>query len=207
MAAASIRAVLCVLWLSAIGVGTAILVNYQSASGDMGTTRESWPAELAVPFPRESATLVMFAHPKCPCTRATMEELNRLLARCVQPLATHIFFLTPGDASTNWSQTDLYRSASALPGVEVHHDWDGALAAQFGAKTSGSVFLYDRQGELLFRGGITASRGHAGDNAGASSIVSLLAGKENGLRQTPVYGCSLGNGCVSKTNERISWSK
>jgi len=87
----------------------------------------------------------------------------------------------------------LWRSATAIPSVTVHEDPDGAQARLFGAETSGDVLLYDMRGQLMFQGGITGSRGHVGDNAGESSIISFLAGRETGLKKTPVYGCSLLN--------------
>jgi hypothetical protein len=74
-------------------------------------------------------------------------------------------------------------------------DLNGALARRFGAETSGYVLLYDAGGRLLFRGGITAGRGHAGDNAGMSAVVALVRGESISQAQTPVYGCSL----LSKT--------
>ena len=53
-------------------------------------------------------------------------------------------------------------------------DDDGAEARRFGAETSGQTLLYDEHGALLFSGGITGARGHAGDNAGRASLVALL---------------------------------
>jgi hypothetical protein len=44
---------------------------------------------------------------------------------------------------------------------------------------------------LLFAGGITAARGHAGDNAGRSAIETLLAGGRPGYDRTPVFGCPI----------------
>ena len=122
-----------------------------------------------------------------------MEELNRLLAQSQGRVTAQVYFLTPGKASEDWTNTDLWRSATAIPGVTVHEDPDGTQARLFGAETSGDVLLYDRRGQLMFQGGITGSRGHAGDNAGESSIISFLAGRETGLKKTPVYGCSLLN--------------
>ena len=46
-------------------------------------------------------------------------------------------------------------------------------------------------GRLLFRGGITPSRGHEGDNAGRRRIASLLANGSADGRQTRVFGCPL----------------
>ncbi|HSY74262.1 MAG TPA: hypothetical protein VK810_02225, partial [Dongiaceae bacterium] len=99
------------------------------------------------------------------------------------------------------------KTASTIPGLAIHEDMDGATAKQFGAKTSGFVVLYNAQGQLLFHGGITSGRGHIGDNTGESSIVALLDGHDNFVKQTPVYGCSLaGESCKSceVTSARIT---
>ncbi|MDB6025231.1 MAG: hypothetical protein JWM68_1454 [Verrucomicrobiales bacterium] len=157
----------------------------------MGSAPQYWPSDAPISRASDRATLMLFAHPKCPCTRATVEELNRLLARCSHPVATRVFFLKPANAPKDWTETGLWRSAAAIPGVEVKEDPEGKFASQFGASTSGSVLLYDAKGRLLFKGGITSSRGHAGDNVGSDTIVSLLDGNDNGLKQTPVFGCSL----------------
>ncbi len=53
-------------------------------------------------------------------------------------------------------------------------DDDGAEAKRFGAETSGQTLLYDERGTLAFSGGITGSRGHAGDNAGRASLLALI---------------------------------
>src|SRR5208282_2963125 len=125
----------------------------------------------------------------------SLEELNRLLAQCRGQVAAHVVFFKPEIFSNDWVQTDLWRSAKAIPGVTVHEDSDGTQARRFGAETSGYVLLYDINGQLLFKGGITGSRGHAGDNAGENAVSSLLAGQAVSLRQTPVYGCSLLGKC------------
>jgi hypothetical protein len=57
--------------------------------------------------------------------------------------------------------------------------------------TSGQTFLYDARGTLLFSGGITGARGHAGDNAGRASIVALLNRAGAATTSTNVFGCSL----------------
>jgi len=124
-----------------------------------------------------------------------MEELNRLLARCHDGVAAQVWFFKPADFPADWTQSSLWQSEAAIPGVTVQTDPDGAQARLFGAETSGFVLLYNPRGQLLFKGGITGSRGHAGDNAGANAVVSLVDGQEVSLRQTPVYGCSLLGQC------------
>jgi hypothetical protein len=73
----------------------------------------------------------------------------------------------------------------------VIRDDDGHEAARFGTVTSGQTLLYDTHGHLIFSGGITGARGHAGDNAGRSTLVDLLNRKLTSTTGTNVYGCSL----------------
>ncbi|EEF58214.1 hypothetical protein [Pedosphaera parvula] len=190
-----IRIAFGVLWLLAVGAGFVVMLNYQNASGRVGTTPNHWPAGTRLTLDRTHNTLIMFAHPQCPCTRASLEELNRLLARSRGSVSAQVVFFKPGKFTDDWTRAGLWRSAAAIPGVTVHEDLDGAQAHLFGAETSGYVLLYDTHGQLLFRGGITGARGHAGDNAGENAVVSLSAGQNVTLKQTPVYGCSLLGGC------------
>jgi len=179
------------IWLLAAGAGFALILNYQNTSGRTGTAPEYWPATAQFLPDSKRDTLVMFAHPLCPCTRASIEELNRLLARHRGQVTPHVIFMQPESFTPNQVQGGLWHSAAAIPEVAVHTDTNGVQAKLFGAETSGYVLLYDAQGRLLFRGGITGSRGHAGDNAGEDAIGTLLAGQAAQTQQTPVYGCSL----------------
>lgn len=113
-----------------------------------------------------------------------------------------MLFLKPEGVSSGWEQTDSWRMAAALPGVTVVRDDSGREALRFGAATSGQTLLYDADGALLFSGGITAARGHAGDNAGRSELVSLLNREQSARARTlnpeqshrdatSVFGCPL----------------
>lgn len=190
-----IRIALGSFWLLAVGAGFAAILNHQGAGGHAGATPEHWPSGARVDLDRGSYTLIMFAHPQCPCTRASLEELNRLLVRSQGRVAARVVFYRPARFPDDWSRTGLWRSAASIPSVTVDEDPDGAEAQLFGAETSGYVLLYDTRGQLLFKGGITGSRGHAGDNAGKSAVAALLTGQGVSARQAPVYGCSLTSEC------------
>jgi hypothetical protein len=84
----------------------------------------------------------------------------------------------------------LRRSAAAIPGVTVLSDVDGVEAGRFGSLTSGHTFLFDSAGRLLFSGGITGARGHAGENVGENAVVSLINNGSSQRDRTLVYGCS-----------------
>jgi hypothetical protein len=179
------------LWLAAVGGGSAMLWTYTTAAGVAATPPSTWPRDSRIQARADRATLVMLAHPHCPCTRASIEELDRLMARAGDRVTAHILFVAPPGAPDGWDATDLWRSAAAIPGVTVLHDADGEEAHRFHAATSGQVILYDAAGRLRFSGGITAARGHAGDNRGRTAIVELLEGGSSAAHETPMFGCSL----------------
>ncbi|HYE66176.1 MAG TPA: hypothetical protein VD966_11365, partial [Pyrinomonadaceae bacterium] len=152
-----------------------------------------WPADSRIQRAPGRAILVMLAHPHCPCTRASIGELASLMAHCEGRLTAYVLFLKPTGSSVDWERTDLWHSAEKIPGVNVLLDEGGHEARRFHAATSGQTVLYDTAGRLLFSGGITGSRGHSGDNAGRSAIVSLLNTGAAQREETFVFGCPLFN--------------
>ena len=113
------------------------------------------------------------------------------MARCSKKVSAVVIFTKPADVDDNWVETDLWRSAEAIPGVTVLRDDSGVEARRFRALTSGDVMLYGRDGRLLFHGGITDARGHAGDNEGRTALAGLIEGKPGNRTTTPVFGCGL----------------
>jgi hypothetical protein len=106
-------------------------------------------------------------------------------------VTAYVLFLKPAGFSEDWEKTDLWQSAANIPGVTAVIDDGGAEARRFHAATSGQTILYDAEGRLLFSGGITGSRGHSGDNAGRSAIVSLVNAGAADRAETFVFGCPL----------------
>jgi hypothetical protein len=186
-----VSGLLAILWLTALGFGVRTMVSYESTPGQIGSVPVSWPSESKIERAREGETLVMLAHPHCPCTRASMGELAQIMARVQGKARAYVLFLKPQNSGVDWDDTDLRRSAAGIPGVTVMTDVDGVEAGRFGAETSGHTLLFDPSGRLLFSGGITEARGHAGGNAGESAIVSLINNQTAERRSTFVFGCSL----------------
>jgi hypothetical protein len=181
-------------WAVAVGVGGLRFLRYESAAGAQANAPGHWPSETRIVRKAGQPTLVMLIHPHCPCTRATIGELAKLMTDCQGKLLATVFVIRPPGVATDWEKTDLWTSAAAIPGVTVLSDEDGREAQRFGALTSGQAVLYAPDGTLLFSGGITESRGHSGDNAGRSAITSLVLQGTTTLPQaahTPVYGCPL----------------
>ncbi len=182
-----------IAWLAVIGGGEYLLLNYQKTPGRPAEAPRAWPSGTSIPRAENQPTLLMFVHPHCPCTRASIGELALLMTHCQDKLEGRAIFLKPEKFSEQWVKSDLWESTSAIPGVKTMMDDDGREAKRFGVTTSGQTLLYALNGRLLFNGGITGSRGHSGDNPGRSAIESLVlkGGSEN--QQTAVFGCSLTN--------------
>jgi hypothetical protein len=179
-----------ITWIASVAFGMRALFDYENTPGRVGALSQAWPA-AQIERATDRPTLVMLAHPHCPCTAASVGELAQIMARLEGRVKAYVLFVRPPGASGDWEDTDLRRSAEAIPGVQVILDADGVEAHRFGAETSGHTELFGADGRLLFTGGITASRGHAGDNAGASAIVALVNDQTPVRTQTRVFGCAL----------------
>lgn len=179
------------VWLLTIGGGLALLWAYAGTPGPAATAQPIWPAGANFVRDTSGPALVLFLHPQCPCSRATLSELARLLVSPSRPAAVYALVYRPADEEEGWERTDLWHTAASIKGVHVMTDVGGAHARAFGARVSGQTLLYSASGTLLFSGGITDARGHEGDNAGRAAISAILAGERRGPIQTPVFGCYL----------------
>jgi len=179
------------LWLGGVGTGLWAVWAYDNRPGRAATAPPQWPAATALVPSLTGPTLVVLAHPQCTCTSASLDELAEILARASARPRTYVLFLKPSDVDDGWERTELWRRAARLPGVRVLRDDNGVEARKFGVETSGQTLLYDKRGTLVFSGGITGSRGHAGENAGELSLISLLGDGRPDRRATNVFGCPL----------------
>jgi hypothetical protein len=178
-----------VAWLLAVGAGFAVLWRYAAAAGPPSIAPAVWPAGSRLPRAADGATLVMFVHPRCACSRASLDDLAHLMSRV--PVHAVIAFIVPRGVEPGWKHSGLYDQAARLPGAVIADDEGGVESRRFGAATSGATLLYDARGALLFAGGITDVRGHAGDSFGEERMVALLSGGAADRRDSPVFGCRL----------------
>lgn len=180
-----------VLWGLAVTAGTLYGLWYETTPAVTTGAISHWPESSTCHLSAEVPTLLMFVHPRCPCSRASLNELAILMTHCQGKVDAQVMFLRPSSAGEEWARTDLWETAERTPGVTPRGDFDGAEHRRFGATASGEVFLFQRDGTLLFHGGITSGRGHAGDNPGRSSLERLLLAGDSALGSTPVFGCQL----------------
>jgi hypothetical protein len=180
-----------IAWGGVLATGLAILGSYKAEPGPSGQPPPHWPRGSAIPRPHSRPALLLFAHPHCPCTRASLEELIALMTRTRGLADVYVVFSAPPGSPSSWERTATWDYAASIPGIRRVRDSGAAEAMRFGALTSGHVLLYDANAALLFSGGITASRGHVGENPGRSAIVTLLSGQRSTRGRTPTFGCLL----------------
>ncbi len=177
-------------WCIAVAFGFSILITYSSLAGSGSVSPPFWPNDIELVDANEGHALLVFIHPKCPCTFATVSELERLVAE-INPPCQIVFLLNcPKLQQSQWSRSALASRCNAFPGGRVILDFDGELATKFKAKNSGYCLLY-LEGQLLFQGGVTTERGHEGQSLGRDALRQLLTGQKTTIRRTPVFGCEL----------------
>ena len=178
------------VWIISVGLGFQLLLDYGSKPGPQTAVAPTWPQGSTLDKATAAPTLLVFLHPKCPCSNATLSELAYVVARHPE-VRTKLIFIKPTGAAKGWEDTALWHRALALPGATVVVDGQGREAHVFAARTSGQCFLYDRLGNLQFAGGITGSRGHEGDNQGLSRLEAALDQEQGIGILSPTFGCPL----------------
>lgn len=180
-------------WALLLGCGVIALFEYKGTPGSDGAPSTAWPEATELVRAEDRPTLLMFIHPECPCTRASIEELALIVGRSDVRVRSLVVAITPKGADTPPDSGTVDR-ARDLPGVEVVVDRGGIEAARFGAETSGHVLVFAEDGRRLYSGGVTGSRGHQGDNLGRAQVLALLTRRVADGAAAHVFGCELDNG-------------
>jgi hypothetical protein len=188
----TLLAAFAVAWLVLSAVGFGLLIRYGSTPARANAHHpERWPAASAVARSAELPTLVQFIHPRCTCSRASLAELERLMARIAGRAEARVVIVRPHGDEADFQVAALEERVRRIPATRAALDADGRESDAFGAATSGTTLLYGSDGRLLFAGGLTASRGHEGPSPGQERVVALLTGAHADRPDSPVFGCSL----------------
>jgi hypothetical protein len=180
-----------ILWVLAISIGFFSFYKYEFTSGTPGEISEYWPLETNIKKLQTPYQLIMFVHPKCSCTKASIHELADIMNQSKGKLMANILFIKPSLFDSDWIKSDIWYDSKTIPNVITLVDDEGKEASIFGATTSGQTFLYDAEGNLLFHGGITQTRGHVGSNLGSNTVLSFIQQGKCLNHSTPFFGCPL----------------
>lgn len=186
----TIQTIFFLFWLTAIGTGIWNLARYANEPGQQALPPADFPS-IGISGDPAKPVLVMLAHPRCPCTRASLVQLSELMARHGANLNAFVLFYQPSSEDAGWSRGELWQMAEDIPHVTVRADFDAAATRLLGAHTSGQTLVYSAQGKLIFKGGITAGRGHSGENSGRRAIEELLEKGSTEKKSSFVFGCAI----------------
>src|ERR1700730_4002072 len=112
MVAPWLAAIVAALWLVAAALGQRVMLNYEYSAAAPGTPPEKWPVATKVPRTPGLPTILVVAHPRCPCSRATVAELARLMALLQNSATATVIFARPSGFSQDWQMTDLWWDAA-----------------------------------------------------------------------------------------------
>ncbi len=187
----SLLLVVYTIWFALLLIGHTILFEYELTAGPLSDSKRIFPNRSSVQLTHSRQNLILFLHPACPCSAATVDEFRELMREGEKDSIGTVVFFMPHDKESDWSVMPIISSVKRIPNVSPLYDADGSQAELFGATTSGHIFLYDGRGILRFSGGITGARGHTGDNQYFELAKKTILCKSPKFTTTPVFGCSL----------------
>ncbi len=170
--------------------GLLYMTDYSYRAED--TVAVSRPADSAVEFglPRQNL-LLFFYHPKCPCTLAAVEELEKLVATIQDSITIRAFAFCPAGQNRDWIETSATHRLRRIHEAVVVPDYDGEATHRWGITSSGHVLYFNHSETLVFSGGNTRGRGLVGECQPTHELLARIHGLSSELFSWPVYGCPI----------------
>lgn len=179
------------IWLGLIAFGSVVIDREALTPGAIAPPPDR--IRLDEKPCRDCYHLEVAVHPRCPCSCATLTNLARIAAECGERLFVRVHVYQPAEADETWRRGWAWDAANRIPGAVVVADPEARDARALGALTSGSCVLYAPDGQAMFAGGLTVSRGHEGDSPMGAWIIATVTGDRDveRARSAPVFGCSI----------------
>jgi hypothetical protein len=117
--------------------------------------------------------------------------LDRLLKEVRTPVHCTILALQPTALLDDWQDTPTIRLARKISNAHIVQDDNGAFAALFKIQISGEILIADSSNEILFHGGLTASRSCPDENPNYLAARKALAESCSADMNSLVFGCPL----------------
>jgi len=188
-----------VLWGGLLAFGAVLAHMSMVSAGESGVSPTVWPDDSGLLREDGRTSVLVFVHPRCPCTSSTLHNLASVLrGRGDGPGGADVTIVRSGPGVR---AEDRAADSVAVGPLRVRAvlDTDGAEARRFGVRTSGHVIVVDVLGRVVFSGGVTPGRGHVGacDALARFERAVLAGGGEEapevvlGALMLPVYGCPI----------------
>lgn len=184
-------AVVLIGWSIGILFAIGMSFDFMWRPGEAGNPPAHWPKEISSLQLSDKPLVLVFLHPQCPCSRATLDELALAMEHAKDRFQYVAVFEHPEGRDDDWIKSGLWKRAEKIAGLTPVIDVDGKLVNTFHARTSGDTVVYSPDGALLFHGGLTPGRDHRGSNAGRTFLESWTETSLEKPVTSPVFGCPL----------------
>jgi hypothetical protein len=178
-------------WMAMAAAGFRALETYEGTPGSTGRAPPDWPEGSALDFVPRLPNVVMAVHPRCPCSRASLDLLAEIARSAPSNSSIRLLIFRPEGTDPGWAGETCPPELEPTGGAIRVDDPGGREAARFGLATSGAVAAFDADGRLRFSGGLTARRGRVVPSGGAEDVASVLAGREPWRGVAAVFGCAM----------------
>lgn len=192
-----------------IVIGAWVCALLACAWWQLGYERTAGPRRnipLEAPYTRLGANpgrplVVMALHPRCPCSAASLANLEREALRWPADVQVRVLRVIPPGVPDpeRWIEAPVFRDAARLGPDVLVTDPGAAIAGALGMQTSGHVIVFDTAGHAVFNGGITLLRGQGGESECTRMLAEAV---DHATRRIPdgaaavslpVFGCQLGS--------------
>lgn len=177
-------------WLVLVVFALTSFTAYKGVAGPSQTLQSSVAQTLPSHSDEGTTRLIAFVHPFCPCSLATLSNIDLATTRIASPIEVSIVI---SDLSSNANEVSPAESFSRrFPKWSVSKLSLEEINRR-GVATSGHVLLIAKDEQILFSGGITKARGHVGECRGLNELIHAAEQTQNTgseVRALPVFGCS-----------------
>lgn len=138
----------------------------------------------------KNGALVVFMSAQCPVVKAYADRINALAKDYQAKGITVIGMNSNATESLDYVKSNMTERSYSFP---MLIDKGNVIADKFGATVTPEVYLFDKDGKLVYRGAIDNDR--SGENVTArplqDAVDATLGGKAVAKTETKAFGCSI----------------
>ena len=138
----------------------------------------------------KNGALIVFMSAQCPVVKAYADRINTLAKDYQAKGISVIGMNSNATESLDYVKSNMTERSYSFP---MLIDKGNVIADKFGATVTPEVYLFDKDGKLVYRGAIDNDR--SGENITArplqDAVDATLAGKAVAKTETKAFGCSI----------------
>jgi peroxiredoxin len=138
----------------------------------------------------KNGALVVFMSAQCPVVKGYADRINALTKDYAAKGIAVVGMNSNATESLDYVKSNIAERSYSFP---MLIDKGNVLADKFGATVTPEVYLFDKDGKLVYRGAIDNDR--SGENITArplqDAVEAMLAGKAIAKTETKAFGCTI----------------